>query len=62
LTDAGLVVLCGELYQGACCLLDLPPATLRRIVRSGISPETVERVNAAAEAAFAISQPQLDDE
>lgn len=48
LTAGGLQVFLDEL--GATCLQELPRNQLARLAKSGLSPETVERCNAAADA------------
>lgn len=51
LTPGGITALCQELSHGnAIGLADLPQNLLARLAKSGVSPETVARCNAAAEA------------
>ena len=50
LTDAGIRALVLELSQGSCeGLEELPHNILARLAKSGVTPQTVERCNAAAE-------------
>jgi hypothetical protein len=50
LTDAGIRALVLELSQGSCeSLEELPHNILARLAKSGVTPQTVERCNAAPE-------------
>lgn len=58
LTPGGLLALVDEVSKGAATRLDdLPPDTLQRLARSGVSAETVARCNAAGDA---LTQPAED--
>ena len=51
LTPAGILAMCQELSNGEAIALDqLPRNILARLAKSGISPESADRWNAAAEA------------
>ena len=51
MTPDGILALCQELSNGeATTLLQLPANILARLAKSGVSPETAERCNAAGEA------------
>lgn len=51
LTPAGLVAMCQELSDGHCTeLTQLPANYLERLAKSGVSPESADRWNAAGEA------------
>jgi len=52
LTDGGIRALVLELSQGSCESLEgLPHNILARLAKSGVTPQTVERCNAAATSA-----------
>lgn len=60
LTPGGLMALCSELTSGdSDSLQALPPETLARLIRSGVSPETVARCNAAGEALTTAADDEL---
>lgn len=59
LTPGGMTVLIDEISNGSTTMLEeLPRHLLARLAKSGVSPETVERCNAAAEALTVVA----DDE
>jgi len=60
LNSDGLMALCSELTHGdSTGLQSLPPQTLTRLIRSGVSPETVARCNAAGEALTTVADDEL---
>jgi hypothetical protein len=60
LTSDGLMAFCSELSNGeGVSLQALPPETLARLVRSGVSAETVARCNAAGEAMTTAADDEL---
>ena len=58
LTPAGITVMCQEISGGeALALAELPSHQLARLAKSGVSPESAARWNAAAEA---LTEPAED--
>lgn len=63
LTDAGLRALVLEISQGSCeALVELPHNMLARLAKSGVTPQTVERCNAAATPAPAVEPTDDPDD
>ena len=60
LSPAGIIAMCDEVGNGATSLEDLPRNILARLAKSGISPESADRWNAAGDALTAPADDQDD--